>query len=242
MAKDRLPFEPGLRAGPHGFPAERARVHELRLTAATTLRDLKEQYAFYTPAMMYIFVRLMGREPLWDFMEEYGKEVTPISMKFKKPIFDGLAVGPDRTWNYVLYGMEHDDFNEFRKWMGTLTFVDRDKDIVHRIRYQDFEIADPLFLERVVVLPLQMPTIPVTAFALDSNKGCCWLATGDLLMDLPSLAYTGKVFENTQHFADAVLLESEDPYGEVAKRQSPDDLERELYERYRQAKRNQDES
>ena len=243
MAKERLPFKPGLQAAPHSFPKERARVHELRLSAATTLSDLTNQYAFYSPAMIYMFIRLMGREPLWDFVEEYGKEVVPVSLKFNKPLFEGLTVDGDRTWNYVLYGMEHEDFNEFRKWMGTLTFMDRDKGLVHRIRYQDIQIVDPLFLDRTVVLPLDIPTVPVTVFALDSNKGCCWLQCGDPVMDLPTLRYTGEVFKDTQEFSDALLLENENPYGAVSsKNKTPEELEQETWEKYKRAKENRYES
>jgi len=229
-------FRSGFTEGGQAFPRERAETVQLRISRATTLASLNDEYHFYSPALIYAFVRLMGREPFMDFLEVYGRQVTPITLKFTKPIFRGINVDTDPTWNYVLYGMERAPWAAYREWMGTLAFQDWDLRLITRVRWQPIMIADPLFLERSSVIPVRAPVVPITMFDLETNKGNLFFQTGrNPIIHLPQLV-KGKAFHHTQIFARA-LFAGEDPYVAVAKCYPGDIRMIELGDRYSTAKK-----
>lgn len=237
------PWKVGAVRGREGFPRERVRIAEQRVSQATTLTDLAVDYHFYTPALLYIHVRLMGREPFHDFSAEYGKEVVPISLKFDKPVFKGLDTQGSPAWNHYLYGVEHEHFLPFLTWLGALAVMDRDINLVTRLRYRELEIADPLYLAKLVTSPKEIPWVKIVAFCLDTNKGCHYIEPAkDPLLDLPTYRYTKQSFDDTMRFADAVLRDSSNPYAAVEQGRARDGLsveEREIRQRISEARKNQ---
>lgn len=233
---DQTPFRVGLQAGTSEFPEERTRVHQARFSQATRLGDLTDQYAFFTPALLYLYVDLRDRDPLLLFREETGLAADQFSIQFNKPIFSGMEYGPDASWNSVLFAMEHESFKQYKHWLGQFTFVNRDRGLIHRVNTQDVELIDPLFLESAVVLPSQgFPRIPATVFILDSNRGCCWVDRLQGPSPLYKVALSLQVSKRTAAFAEAIFGEMADPYGYVARKEHPDQgaaLEEELRRRY----------
>lgn len=236
-------FRVGVTAAPAGMSREQVELHRLKVGKATSLKDLTEEYAFYTPALVYTRVRLLGRDPWWQFLQEYGKEVFPLTLRFDKPIFSGLhamiyrtgralakstsiANRPavlDEAWNHVLYGMHKEHWDAYKAFMGTMAFVDRSLGLVTRIRYKDMDIADPLALSRVIVTPSATPLLPITVFCLDTNKGCTWIEPSvQPLVTLPSLQSSAMVFDDTRAFALAVLNDEANPYAAVDAAQPPE--------------------
>jgi len=219
------PWTVGAVRGRDGFPKEKVELAETRVSQATTLADLGRDYHFYTPAMLYLHVRLMGREPFHDFSTEYGKSVVPISLKFEKPIFKGLATDGNPAWNHYLYGLEHEHFLPFVTWLGSLTISDVARNFVARVRYREIEIVDPLYLAKIVVAPRELPRVKVVVFCLDTNQGCHYIqAAADPLLDLPTAKYTKQSYDDTVRFAGAVLRGERNPYGAMEAGQVKDGL------------------
>lgn len=219
MSSDRAPLmlKPvGVHYKSRGFPKEKVQYHYEQVSKAASLRDLSEEYTFYTPALMYMRVRLMGRDPYYDFQQESGINVMPVSLKFSSAIFRGLDLYGDYSWNHVLLGMPNEHWQDFSKWMGTVAYLDRDLGVLTRIRLQTIEIADPLKLARLAVLPARLPMVPVTVLALDTNKGSWYIHTPpNPLSALPTLATMSRKYKDTKVFANALLNDSPDPYREV---------------------------
>lgn len=234
--QERMPWKVGLTRSRDDFPKDKVRVHQLRISAATDLKSLLDVYSFYTPALVHLRVRLFEQDPYLNFVEEYGKEVVPVSIRFNHPIFRGMELGQEKSWNYYLYGMEKEHFEAYQQWFGSLAFTDRDLNLVSRVREKTIEIADPLVFERTVVLPSQVPVIPVVVFCLDTNQGCWYVEPGPHpLLDLPQVRFTRYVYPDTAVFANAVLGEKENPYKAVAEAQGEDPLS-ELEGRVREAR------
>lgn len=229
----------GLTASRDDFPREKVRIHQLRISAATSLKNLLDTYDFYTPALVHLRVRLFDRDPYLNFVEEYGTEVIPISIRFNRAVFRGMSLGAEKSWNYYLYGMEKEHFQAYRQWFGSLAFTDREANRVSRIREKVIEIADPLYFERAVILPTEIPLIPVVVFCLDTNHGCWYVETGaNPLLDLPEVKFTHDVFPDTRIFASAILGDQSDPYGVVDEAKGVDPV-KELEDRVRQDRKEQ---
>ena len=223
----KMPIRPGITAVAGGIPKEKVQPHIVKFSQATDLADLSKEYAFYTPALLYMKVRLAGRDPFSQFVREYGREVVPISMRFNKPVFRGLNLGQDTSWNNVLFGMEVEHWPAFVSFMGTMAFLDRNIGRLTRLRTRQFHVADPLYFEKAIVLPPVIPVVSVTAFCLDTNQGCAWIEPGaHPLLDLPELRTTAKVFKDTAAFAASVLGEKNDPYVDVNSARPPEPVPR----------------
>lgn len=211
----KMPMRSGV-VDTRGASREKLQPHVLRISEAAQLADLTEEYAFFTPALIYMRVRLLGRDPLAQFALESHHDVTPVSMKFAKPVFRGLNLGHDVSWNHVLFGMPQEYWEAFKGFMGTMAYLDRQLKRISRVRTKEFSIADPLFFEHATLLPPVIPTVPITVFCLDTNHGCAWIEPGNhALLDLPALRTTTKVFEDTAAFAQAILNDSSNPYDAV---------------------------
>lgn len=234
------PWKVGAVRGRDGFPKEKVELAEKRVSLATNLTDLGKDYHFYTPALLYLHVRLMGREPFHDFAAEYGKPVVPISLKFDKPVFKGLETDGNSAWNHYLYGLEHEHFLPFATWLGSLTISDVERNFVARLRYREIELADPLYLAKLVVAPKEIPCVRIVAFCLDTNKGCYYIDPAkDPLLDLPIARYTKQSYDDTVRFAQAVLSGNRNPYGAMEAGQTKDGLsieEQEIRRRVNEAR------
>ena len=147
------PWKVGWTESSHKFGRETVRKHQLRLSEATMLKDLAEEYVFYTPALLHIVVPLQGCDPFTVFLQEYNKEVLPLSVRLNRPIFKGLDLGPIKDWNYLLFAMERKHFKHYLPWMQSLTFADRPRNRIYRLGEKQIRIADPIFFERAVILP-----------------------------------------------------------------------------------------
>ena len=209
----KLPLRQGITAAAGGIPKEKLQPHALKFGQAAALGQLAGEYAFYTPALIHMKIRLMGRNPTAQFIQEYGHEVVPFSTKFDKPIFHGLTLNGTTAWNHVLFAMSIEHWPAFKDFMGTMAFVDRALKLFARVRTREFAVADPIYFAKAIALPAQLPTVPITVFCLDTNQGCAWIEPGaHPLLDLPALRTSGKVYPDTAVFAQALFAEEVDPY------------------------------
>ena len=226
------PWKVGWTESSNKFGREQVQPHQLRLSAAATLRDLSDQYAFYTPALLYMIVPLRGQDPFAAFLQEYNKQVLPLSIRFNRPIFQGLDVGPVKDWNYMLFAMEQEHFKHFLPWLLSATFVDREHGLVYRLGEKTVRIADPVFFEKTVILPAELPCIDVTVICIDGSAGCCYLEAGsDTLLDRPKLAFA-EPFDDTRKLAKALITQQARPFDVIEK-----DTEQDMIDRVTEARK-----
>lgn len=210
---------------------------QLQISGADTLQRLSHEYAFHTPALLYLYLALNGRDPVRQYFVEHP-EVRHFQLQFDKPIFAGLCSDQGQTaWNHWLFGIERRYWESFASYMGSLAITDRQRKLFARIRPREVRIADALYLDKKAVIPEAFPVVPVTAWCLDTNRGCVWIAgdadgTGDagvfddpdptrgnayadvaFLRSPPSVRRSKTVLPETVKFADACFAGSSDPYG-----------------------------
>lgn len=209
---------PGLTASSSQAVVAKVHTQQAKVSAAATLRDLSSEYFFYTPALLYLHVNLMGREPFQNFLEERKRDVVPLLLAFEQPIFANLANAKD-NWNNVLLGMEHEPFTEFVQWLGTLAFSDPGRQQLARLRYRQISIIDPIYLQKAAIIADNPPRVDVLAFCLDTNVGCYYIADPVDRFQLPTATYIPGSYDDTMAFARALYTEHNDPYAFVAKQQ-----------------------
>lgn len=206
---EQKPWKAGVVAGRHRFSKEKVTAAEQKLSAAADLLDFAKEHRLFSPALMYLAINLAGRDPLADFGDETNHNVVPIKLTFDRPLFQNLWNG---AWNHTLFALPLAVGDEFIRWAGTLTFVDRDRQIVSRLRYKELQIVDPLWLaKRVVHTPGAEQLVTVTMFCVDSNEGCLYFEQAvNPFTTLPQLRYY-KPFADTLALAKAILGEHERP-------------------------------
>jgi hypothetical protein len=207
------PVAPGITYQAHGIPNEVVEARTLRVSSATTLRDLEDEYFCYTPALFYLFVRLNGLEPFADFVAEYGRQVWPFTIQLSKPVFRGLEVGTSSYWNHTLYFMERAHGLPYVEWMTQNAFYDREHNVLSRIRYKNIWIADALQLEHSAVVPAKPQLAQIMVFCLETNRGNYYIREAvEPAKTLPVLKTQSTVFKDTAAFADAIWKGFPDPY------------------------------
>lgn len=241
MSDERIDIKPpGVTHAGDGFHQSPVERHRLAFSRAATFQDLAEDYVFFTLALMYARVPLMGRDPWNDYLAQEGRGDTfQSTVECQRPVFQGLEVGRDVAFNHVLWAMQKQDWEPYCAWMGQLAFTDRDQDKVTRLRTQRLTVADPFYLQRVVVLPDDVPTVDVTVFWLDTNLGCVYMQPGsNLVLDPPRLVTTTRTFPDTVAWARAILDNKPDPYATAERVMDVDPLV-ELAARVKEARENE---
>ena len=206
MAPDNEIRPVGTFPGPDSFDKESVALRKLKLGGAKQLAELSNDYAFYTPALVYLNTSITDVMP--PFIAEYGQEVVPFSVMFDEPVFEGLEAGSDPSWNYVLFAMELEHWPRFKAWMGSVALQDTPNKTLYRVRTQSVAIADPL--------AGGFDDMEVTAFVLDTNKGCHYFSP--IISAMPKAIYdTSLVYDDTKTMANAIFSGKSDPYGEIDK-------------------------
>jgi hypothetical protein len=141
-------------------------IRKRQLSQATRLVDLQEEFAIYTPAMVYLHVPLPG-DIMSSFYAQYGQEVEVFSVDLDRPVFSGLsAKNGDNRWNHVLFGMPKEHWSAFYGWAGTVAVMNHDNGVLYRVRTQEIEVADPFCISNSVVLPSDVPVVISAHFVL----------------------------------------------------------------------------
>ena len=205
-SRDPLPADP--------FPTLRAKV-----SAAATLGDLQQEYAFFSPALLYLKIAPQ-HDPFHDFCREQGRQVHLIRFEFLHPVFTGLEepIG-DTHWNHTLLALELPDWNRYRSFVGTLAFRDRAAGRLTRVRLQDLVILDPVVRQKAAVAPTRPALANVAALVLDTNHGC-WCFDSRTVP--PAAFLDSRAYPDTVRFADSLLSDQPDPYGDSYPIQPPE--------------------
>lgn len=166
----------------HGPALSNGRVpkSELPIGHAQALGDLEAEFAFFTLAPVYL------RSPfhetiLGDFMIERGHDVPIYWRRFTRPIFRGLATGPDQrdvAWNYVLMAVDRPYWEHLAGFLVNTVLASTESKFYLGIGEQTLTIVDPLAYERSGIWRPDLPQIQITAFGVNGARAT-WA------MDLP---------------------------------------------------------
>ncbi len=134
---------------------------------ASSLAELAGEYAFFTPAVLYLHGQ-MTDEPLGDFRHTFGYPVDFFHFRFPHPLFRGLtAPCGDPDWNHVLWAVERHAWPAFRDFYLSIVLLDPVARTASQVAYTELEVGDSLALVNGKVG--RRPTVPVTAFGIDGS-------------------------------------------------------------------------
>lgn len=160
----------------------------LPVASAASLGQLLNEYAFFTPAMLYLYTNFRD-DPLIDFEYSMGEPVRFYYHKFQRVIFRGLEArsngNPD--WNYVLWAVERPFWPALSDFLVSVVLTDADEQSVYGVGEQTFAMLDPLAAERTIIYSNGLPVIPVTAFGVNGNHCRVALVQGRTLLEPPLL-------------------------------------------------------
>lgn len=129
-----------------------------------------ERYAFFSPAILYLWGRFTDAV-LIDFLETIQRRVEFYHYKFNLPLFQNLnAYNGDPSWNHVLWAVEKEFWPQFIDHLCAAVLTDSIQGHVYRIGYQEFQIVDPLCLDRSMILSASLPLVTIGAFGVVCDK------------------------------------------------------------------------
>ena len=217
------PWKEGVVAGSDGASFDRPPITPQKVPDSVTLAELAVDHDLLTPGLVYSVINLAGRDPLLDYLREDSSRKLPLSLTFERAIFSGMERW-SAGWNHTLLAMPKPSGDDFVRWMGQLSIVDRHAGVFYRVRHKIVPVVDVLQLARKVILPDPLPTVPVTVLCLDTSKGCYTVEPQDppRLTCPPRVVVSSYVFDETRDLAKAILSKSPDPLKEVNPGSVPD--------------------
>lgn len=151
---------------------------ELRVGNAESLVVMTEEYAFFTPAILYLHAGFTDA-PLIDAVWEMREDIPLFHRKFQQPIFRGLqASNGDEDWNYVLWAVQLPYWKYMHDFIASLTLAHADTQSLIRVGAQEFQIPDPLAIERAGYLLPTTPLLTIRSFGINGNKFRAGLVPG----------------------------------------------------------------
>lgn len=181
-------WDEGVLAGPEVDPLGRLVKYELPLRGASALKQLQTDYAFFTPAILYL-LGVVTDQPLLDFLWEYRQPVRFYFRKFRLPLFAGLEVDGDAGWNHGLWALEREHWPVFADFYCSLKISNRPLKRLFGVGAQLLTVVDPVALERRGFVTT-LPTVTVAAFGVNGNTVRAAFEAGpDPLTSPPRLRY-----------------------------------------------------
>jgi hypothetical protein len=165
--------------------------YPLPVGRAKSLTELGDEYAFFTPAILYLYARFRDA-PLADFVYMVRRDCKFYFRKFDKPVFAGLEArsNKDPAWNFALWAVKREHWQPFSDWMVSLTLTYADTESVCAVGEQRLTVLDPLAVDRSPLWHVDLPQVEVTAFGVNGNRFQAGFAPAkDLLRDRPTLLF-----------------------------------------------------
>lgn len=161
-----LPFDM-IKAGDFHLKDAYFEKTKLKLGTLKRLKDLEEDFYFFSLALPYIYGRFQDH-----FFVEYcntiKEKIDVYYYAFKSQVWDGLTTPDgDADWNFCLFALEKPYWPSFLDYICSLTFIDQTKGNCWRFGFQQFQLRDPLEEDRAI---LGTTTITAGAFGIYSNR------------------------------------------------------------------------
>lgn len=216
--------------------------HAARVSKAAGLKDLEDEYAFYSHALLFTHAR-WGVDPVADYVRQVDPACQPFAIQLPEPAFSGLAVEGNPTWNHTVFAVRRPHWDGLRGFLASLSGVDRERKRYHRVAVQELPLADLLALEKMAYLPDPVPAVTVTLFALEGD----WATVGykparqppvDRIKVIERAAVRDVVKMRDALFAElAKPFQAVEPTVEEAERRAREKLQREGWEAERRGAR-----
>lgn len=142
--------------------------YELNLGQAESLARLAEDYSFFSPALLYLYGHFYDGL-LLDYMYEQRENVKIFTKLFRRPIFDGLAVGADGSWNHALFAVRRDQWGSLCDCILMVTLAFSAQKTLIRYGEQKLQIVDPIAADKVST-DNTPPMVEITAFGVLSGQ------------------------------------------------------------------------
>lgn len=140
----------------------------LPVDKAKSLAELAEDFAFFTPAVLYLHAG-MTDEPLGDFRQQHGFSAEIYHFRFAHQLFRGLHIHDDPDWNFVLWGVRREVWPALRDFYLSIMLLDPVARTASQVAYTEVEVPDSLALLHGVAGAGQL--VRVTAFGVDGSEG-----------------------------------------------------------------------
>lgn len=199
----------GVQQGPQPTN-ESVEAFQLQLSTADNLTRLREEYGFYTPALVALTLP-DAPDFFAEFLSETNQTAQQLVLSFDRPIFGRLP-----GWENLLYALPRPLFEQFMAYLGTVA-VRRPATKQHpregfaRLRLQLVNICDPLSKTDAA-----QRTVQVTAVVVETNNGTALFCDDQLgITRLPTATVDSRPYQDIVHFSRALARELSDPYNEA---------------------------
>jgi hypothetical protein len=161
--------------GPTERAAQELGRHTLAITKAATLRDLAKDYVFFNHGSFFVHGRL-DCDPVADFVAQHpDPDCKVMPTAFPTRLFPGLAApgrpaGPPLDWERTLCFVERAYWPALFDHLRLCGWVDRRRKFYARAVAQELPLVDVLALEKALVVPAPLPTVPVVLFGVDGTR------------------------------------------------------------------------
>ncbi len=222
MSDDKPELRPIGVAGGEPLPEQGVPLRPLVPSDATTLQDLLADYVFYTPALLYLALPLV-RDPFTDWRETVEETVVPLEFSADIALFSGLMRADQfgiQQWNNRVLAMPKRHWPAFHSFMLTVAFRGHGERKLARVRSREVQVLDVLWFRKQIIHQATWQTVPVTAFCLDTDKGCMIIANRRPWPTPPELVISPQSYPDTVALSEALSAEQARPYeaADAAKR------------------------
>lgn len=196
------------------MPEQGIQLSALLPSDATTLRDLLGEYVFYTPALIYLTLPLV-RDPFYDWCDSLDETVVPLEFVSDTALFFGLYRQDQygtQQWNNRVLAMPRQHWDSYHQFMLTVAFHGKGSRKLARVRSREVEIVDPLWLRKQATYQPVVQSVPITAFCLDTDKGCLYIENDGPLPKPPRIVISPQAFPDTVALGQAIADEQLRPY------------------------------
>lgn len=141
--------------------------------------QLGQTHDFFTPALMYQYLPLEGRDPYREFCAAHDVREKMLLIDFGIPLFDPFPKGVNHEtgdpaahlpWQTSLCALTKETWRQYREFLGRLTILDRSREEIFLVTCTQLVIVDPVFFYRATVLPEQLPLLPIGAVTFWSKQ------------------------------------------------------------------------
>lgn len=178
-----------------------------KIKGGATLQDLTKDYALFSYAPLVLYAGFQ-HNPVQEWITTHGHDQVVFILQLEKPI---LHFGSTNSvWDRTLWVAELEYWPSLRSHIGTMAGIDRAQKKFSRPLLQVLPITDVIAAEKSIVT--ERPTVSISVFAVDSNKGCLAMAPAAALTGFRPYLKFNPPREETVRLTNALLKEENKPY------------------------------
>lgn len=151
--------------------------------AVQTLHDLREQFVFFTPALLVTHAHF-DRDPVFEYVEQMAvpESERPMSIDCQMPFFSRLGKtqlgryphSVEVMWDHRLYACHAHRWEECREFICRIAVTDRQRRLYAAVSWYSLPVVDVTTLAARPAM--RLPLIDVVVFAVHTNYNTHYLA------------------------------------------------------------------